>query len=74
MTLVPAVNLFFATIVAAQGDCLERVRSLCACLDVVELLATIKNTRVAPRVLREAVDRHMAFMRAAYGSEIDRMP
>ena len=71
LTIAPVLNLFFATIVAAQGYCTACVASLCACLDVVELLATIKNATVPPAVLRDAVKRHVAFRRAAYGPHID---
>ena len=35
------------------------VTSLCACLDVVELLVTMKNATVPPALLRDAVTRHV---------------
>ena len=50
-TIAPVLNLFFATIVAAQGYCTACVTSLCACLDVVELLAAMKNVTVPPNAL-----------------------
>ena len=71
LTLVPVLNLFFATIVMTQGYCTAQVTSLCACLDVVELLATVKNTTVSPAILREAVNRHVTCRTAAYGADID---
>ena len=71
MTIAPVLNLFFATIVAAQGYCTACVTSLCACLDVVELLQATKNVTVSPALLRDAVARHAASRRAAYGTDID---
>ena len=71
LTIAPALNLFFATIVAAQEYCTACVASLCACLDAVELLTTIKNATVLPAVLRDAVTRHVLLRRAAYGPDID---
>ena len=47
------------------------VTSLCACLDVVELLVTMKNATVPPALLRDAVTRHVTSRRAAYGPDID---
>ena len=55
-----------------QGYCTAQVTSLCACLDVVELLATVKNTTVSPAILREAVNRHVTCRTAAYGADIDK--
>ena len=71
LTIAPVLNLFFATIVAAQGYCTACVTSLCACLDVVELLQAMKNVTVSPALLRDAVARHAASRRAAYGTDID---
>ena len=58
LTVAPVLNLCFATIAAAQGYCTACVTSLCACLDVVELLVTMKNATV-PALLRAAVTRHV---------------
>ena len=71
LTVAPVLNLCFATIVAAQGYCTACVTSLCACLDVVELLVTMKNATVPPALLRDAVTRHVTSRRAAYGPDID---
>ena len=42
-----------------EGYCTACVTSLCACLDVVELLVTMKNATVPPALLRDAVTRHV---------------
>ena len=61
----------FATLVAAHGCFTACVTSLCACLDVVELLAAMKNVAVPLALLRDTVARHAASRKAAYGTDSD---
>ena len=76
LTISPVLNLLFATIVASQAASASQtasacVTSLCACLDVVELLVATKNVTVPPALLRDAVARHATARKAAYGTDID---
>jgi hypothetical protein len=71
LSLTPVLALFFATVSVPQGYCVPLLLSLCACMDVVELLQAVKEGIVSEAVLRQAVDRHAALRREAYGEELD---
>jgi uncharacterized protein (UPF0332 family) len=72
LTLIPILIRYLTVICIARGACTPQVRSLAACLFVLELLQAIKRGVVDPDSLHYAIERHLKLFVEAYGDEFVR--
>ena len=69
LSLAPVLMRYLRKVVLPRGQFVAHVESMLACLEVLELVQSVKTGTVAHTDLREAIVKHLVLYKSCYGSE-----